>query len=608
MDLNNLNLFGSLTMSNGKKLSIEDALSLGDINKDGKLSTKEIENLFKVNGVDTVTLNGVDKNQDGTISNEEFKAMEDRAAVQEKLNALKSIIAKDFTGEMAKFGNEIVNELVEWTMAWVELYNDDNIVEDFEKALNVKYTELKDAMEAKTPSGLANAAVDELYDKVKEEEKDIRNSVCNKLYNLAINYAKNNPEATLEEIITYLEEALETSEKDLVEKDRVNWEKSIEALGWLSSSDISKVKKLTTELLEAVISKGVILNIDGKNIATAQAIEKLIASYPDVEDLINAVKAALDGLSELNMVDKAKKDKVAAEEQKAKEALDNMNGSDVQVGFADIDLSAIDGYNSGKTVSYDISDGYKGRHTRISDCKQDARNRLNNLKEQFYAAVKADLEKLGIPTDSLDVVFEDVFASTVEQTISQSLTIKDKKWDRDNCFDAASFNVKELVNNFVTNFNTNIAAKIDAITEFKTDLDLQDIDPAQMKAEEYTTSVLSEPLGTKKKRKNWAEGELPAMADTAAKMIDNLKDTMLAKAKAMCEANGIEFNSEAFNEIFVKARTSAVSASVHSVEIDRAWKRDQQQVYIDTTQLFNTFTTNFKEQYTAWVEGQKAKK
>lgn len=85
-------------------------------------------------------------------------------------------------------------------------------------------------------------------------------------------------------------------------------------------------------------------------------------------------------------------------------------------------------------------------------------------------------------------------------------------------------------------------------------------------------------------------------------MIDRLKSTMFAKANAMCEANGIEFDNDAFETAFNNAKDIAVSTGV-TFTGRRGFNRPVSTFNPQT--CVNTFLTTFQESYTAWVNSEK---
>ena len=89
----------------------------------------------------------------------------------------------------------------------------------------------------------------------------------------------------------------------------------------------------------------------------------------------------------------------------------------------------------------------------------------------------------------------------------------------------------------------------------------------------------------------------------AEKMIDKLQSTMLMKAKAMCDANGIEFDLTVFNTMFNNAKSSAVASSIETKDVAIGFQMFTEAT-INPQNLVKTFMTNFKDSYTAWVNAE----
>lgn len=89
----------------------------------------------------------------------------------------------------------------------------------------------------------------------------------------------------------------------------------------------------------------------------------------------------------------------------------------------------------------------------------------------------------------------------------------------------------------------------------------------------------------------------------AETIIDKLKSQMLIKARSMCLANGVEFEITIFETMFNNAKSSAVTTSVSGQ--DSSFFRHSEST-LDPQKLVTTFTTEFKINFTAWVEKQNA--
>mgnify|MGYP000829013198 FL=1 len=94
--------------------------------------------------------------------------------------------------------------------------------------------------------------------------------------------------------------------------------------------------------------------------------------------------------------------------------------------------------------------------------------------------------------------------------------------------------------------------------------------------------------------------------EAAEKMIYRLHSTMLMKAKAMCDANGVEFDLTVFNTMFNNAKSSAVAGSIETKNVFISYMQLVPETTINPQDLIKTFTTNFKDSYTVWVNAEAA--
>jgi hypothetical protein len=81
---------------------------------------------------------------------------------------------------------------------------------------------------------------------------------------------------------------------------------------------------------------------------------------------------------------------------------------------------------------------------------------------------------------------------------------------------------------------------------------------------------------------------------------------MLTKAKAMCTANGVKFDESVFTSMFNSAKSLAVASAATGSETYTTTIEFSSST-LDTQGLINTFTSEFKTNYSNWIENQKAK-
>ena len=143
---------------------------------------------------------------------------------------------------------------------------------------------------------------------------------------------------------------------------------------------------------------------------------------------------------------------------------------------------------------------------------------------------------------------------------------------------------KDLVAKFIENFNTNMAAAFDEMQASDKDLDLQDIDRSEFEelyTKENFIDGMVQVIGTKEYVSE-REAELQEKKDRA---FENMKSQLEVKAKAMCAANGIEYDENVFNTIYENAKNEAI--------------------YGDYFETLDNLLNKFKADYTAWVNGEK---
>ena len=139
----------------------------------------------------------------------------------------------------------------------------------------------------------------------------------------------------------------------------------------------------------------------------------------------------------------------------------------------------------------------------------------------------------------------------------------------------AYINVKTMIDNFVTTFNKNITKAVDEMNKSSKDMDTIDIDYSQAGKDENGNAIKDETTGedlstlyatgkTITTRKHGAD----YYVSIAEKMVDRMKSQMLKKARAMCSANGVEFDEKAFQSMFDNAKLIAVNAAVTGMDSD----------------------------------------
>lgn len=602
---NGINQFGSLTLQNGQRLSFKD---IKDVDGDGKISQDEFNAFLKENNVDTIELSLVDKNGDGEITEQEFAVLEQKQQMQEAVNAMAQDISIDFAG--TTLIPEITAKLKELVANYENNYSGDvsKMAEAFKKELPANYENIKNEVLANDPNTIRTNTVNDIVADLSASRASDGSSLTDaaiktlakQLDSVATAYMKANPNATPEELTEYLNEWLTKTDSEKLADDVSKYQERIARYGeTIESSELAGLKECAKYLLQAALDNGVSAKL-GEQTVTSTNITAVLNKYTDGVALKADIQAFIDGLSTVNKKDQIIADEAAKAEAAAEKAFTDIKGSDYAINASLIDYSGIDGY--AKDEKYSV----KGKKKR-GQVQDRVREQLESLKDQMRVQIENMLKAKGVPFDKIAQVFENVFQETLNQVVGGVGTHKtNHAWLNKNKKYAANEGIQTIVQNFITAFNTNIAARVDEMNKSNTDMDLADIDYTVMVKDEdgnITNPELYEKLQEGGTAKAYTRGRNLTVAENDAKsMIDKLKPDMLKKAMTMCKANGIEFDNTVFTTMFNNAKSSAVASSSvdHNVF---GWSHG----HIDPQKAAITFTTEFKTNYTAWVDAEKAK-
>jgi ribosomal protein S20 len=376
------------------------------------------------------------------------------------------------------------------------------------------------------------------------------------------------------------------------------------ALGsYIDSDELEDLKNLAQTLLSAALDKGITVKLGGKTIKNEAGITSALKNYTDGDDLKDAVQNFINSLSTDDIISQISK----TEESNAAAASYNnftkITGSEYKIDASLIDYSSISGYFDGG----EISANNRCRSFAVEIAENEGRETLNNesLKSQMKNQIKSMLEAKGVDFSQIETVFENVYSDTINATLSQDGMHSTNRegygpWRKYN----VTIDIKTLVDTFITNFNTNIAKAIDEMNASDKDMDLQDIDYSVLGEEDVNGNT--ENLEDKYKTgdnltSSWSK-DSSTYDSVAEKSIEKLKPQMLAKARAMCTANGVEFDESTFATMFNNAKGIAVAAGLTKTTIFSHTKS-----ILNMKTLINTFTQEFKTSYTAWVNSKKTK-
>ena len=486
------------------------------------------------------------------------------------------------------------------------------MAEAFKTALPAKYEEIKSSILSKDPNTIKSNVLDEIYTDLTEPKGDGRAEVeampaatakriAKELEAEADKFIKGyNGENLQTDLKAHLEEYMNKSDAEKLKDAAAKFNASAASFGAMidNGADLTKLKEYAKEFLLAALDKGVTVKLGGTTIKTEAAITTALKKFSDGDEL----KAAMEEvIAELN-TETLKNTLIKEEEIKAQEAADkaftDIKGDAYTVDPSLIDYSGISGYYE-NTQIHERGKGWGGSRDKAY-AKGEELLTNESLKSQMKAQLQSMLEEKGISFDKIANIFENVYTQSVADTLNAEGMITGRGARGFSSKGHAYLNTKDCVDAFINTFNTNIAKAIDEMNASDKDMDLWDIDYTQTVTDD--DGNVDQELLEAMQDGSSISGEYAFVYELKAeKMIDKLQSTMLIKAKAMCDANGVKFDLTVFNTMFNNAKSSAVAGSIET----------KKALFLSITtinpqNLIKTFTTNFKDSYTAWVNAEAA--
>ena len=606
-----INQFSSLTTQSGQRLTFKDF----DKDGDGKITQEEYDTVMNEMKLDSVELSSVDKNGDKEISEDEFAQWEQKTQMQTAVNDMAGTISKDFAGK-TQYLAEVTTALKEYIEEFAASYTGDisGMAEAFKAALPAKYEEIKSNAVSNDPDTVKSNVLDEIYTDLTAPTVDSREEsgesmpaatakrIAKELEAEADKFIKGyNGENLQTDLKAHLEEYMNKSDAEKLKDAAAKFNASAASFGAMidNGADLTKLKEYAKEFLLAALDEGVTVKLGGTTIKTEAAITTALKKFSDGDEL----KAAMEEvIAELN-TETLKNTLIKEEEIKAQEAADkaftDIKGDAYKVDASLIDYSGISGYYE-NTQIHERGKGWGGSRDKAY-AKGEELLTNESLKSQMKAQLQSMLEEKGISFDKIANIFENVYTQSVADTLNAEGMITGRGARGFSSKGHAYLNTKDCVDAFINTFNTNIAKAIDEMNGSNKDMDLWDID--------YTQAVTDENGNIDQKMLNAIQdgdtvtkiGRKDSVKEDAEKMLDRLQSTMRMKAKAMCDANGVEFDLTVFNTMFNNAKSSAVAGSIET----------KKALFLSITtinpqNLIKTFTTNFKDSYTVWVNAEAA--
>ena len=467
--------------------------------------------------------------------------------------------------------------------------NQDNVISEDELAIYDQKSQMQDDIYnmSKTIS-LDFSGKSEYLTQLNSALKDLINDFAASYTGEIENMAK--------DLKTHLEDFMNESDAEKLQDASYIFNKRVDSLGAMidNGADLTNLKEYAKEFLLAALDAGVTVKLGGTTIKTEAAITTALKKFTDGDELKAAIDEIIAGLNTTAL----KATIIAEEEEKADEAADKafskISGSEYQINSALIDYSKIAGYFDGTTYST------KGKSGHDENIRNQAKETIeSSLKEQMKQQITDMLADKGISFDKVATLFENVYSESLTQTLESITSHKtNNAWLNKNKKYQADQNVQTIINNFINNFNTNITTAVDGMNTSNKDFDLQDIDYDVINKDENGNE---DPIKTYTTVEN---GDLAKeqMEEQADKACQRMQSQLLRKAKAMCEANGIEFDMTAFTTIFNNASATAKATSISTIELGFSTIAN-----LKTPLLTQTLVTTFQTDYTTWVNTEKSK-
>lgn len=605
-----INQFGSLTTQSGQRLTFKDF----DKDGDGKITQEEYDTVMNEMKLDSVELSSVDKNSDKEISEDEFAQWEQKIQMQDKVNALAGTINKDFAGK-SEYISQVTAELKDCIGEFANDYQGDisKMAQHFTESnyLQAQYQYIKTKILRNTPDTIKSNVLDEIYTDLTAPTVDSREEsgesmpadtakrIAKELEAEADKFIKGYKGDNLQtDLKAHLEEYMNKSDAEKLKDAADAFNTGANSFGAMidNGADLKQLKEYAKEFLLAALDKGVTVKLGGTTIKTEAAITTALKKFSDGDELKAAMEEVIAGLN----TETLKNTLIKEEEIKAQEAADkaftDIKGDAYKVDASLIDYSGISGYYE-NTQIHERGKGWGGSRDKAY-AKGEELLTNESLKSQMKAQLQSMLEEKGISFDKIANIFENVYTQSVADTLNAEGMITGRGARGLSSKGHAYLNTKDCVDAFINTFNTNIAKAIDEMNGSNKDMDLWDID--------YTQAVTDENGNIDQKMLDAIQDgdtvtRIGRKEEDAEKMIDRLQSTMLMKAKAMCDANGVEFDLTVFNTMFNNAKSSAVAGSIET----------KKALFLSITtinpqNLIKTFTTNFKDSYTVWVNAEAA--
>ena len=584
-----INQFGSLTTQNGTRVDYKYLLEKYDADGNGEISKDEFNTAIKEEKLDKVELSSVNTNGDDTIDENEMGVYEQKYKMQEAVNAMSAQITKDFSGNVkSKYIAKVTLELTNYITEYANNYQGEvsGMAEAFAKELPTKYTQIKKNILANEPSSFKSQVLDEIVNNLQtgvttkaEGAETISDTTLIKIGKLleteANKYIKANPKCTESELKAHLEAFINQTDVEKMKSAADIYKANANSFGPIVDNDeLVDLKEYAKDFLTEAVNNGVTVKLGNRNIATTNAITTALKSYTDGNILRKDMETAISGLSTVSKKDTIVTQAKTEQAEAAEKNFTNIKGSAYQINAGLLNYSKIDSryFNGGEI--YQRGKGWSGSRDKAYD---EGYNILtsDNMKSQIKSQIETMLKEQGISFDKIENIFENVYNQSAQEVLNSDGMITGRGARGCSSKGKAYINVKTMIDNFVTTFNTKITKAVDEMNKSSKDMDTIDIDYSQAGKDENGNAIKDETTGedlstlyatgkTITTRKHGAD----YYVSIAEKMVDRMKSQMLKKARAMCSANGVEFDEKAFQSMFDNAKLIAVNTAVMGMDSD----------------------------------------
>ena len=584
-----INQFGSLTTQNGTRVDYKYLLEKYDADGNGEISKDEFNTAIKEEKLDKVELSSVNTNGDDTIDENEMGVYEQKYKMQEAVNAMSAQITKDFSGNVkSKYIAKVTLELTNYITEYANNYQGEvsGMAEAFAKELPTKYTQIKKNILANEPSSFKSQVLDEIVNNLQtgvttkaEGAETISDTTLIKIGKLleteANKYIKANSKCTESELKAHLEAFINQTDVEKMKSAADIYKANANSFGPIVDNDeLVDLKEYAKDFLTEAVNNGVTVKLGNRNIATTNAITTALKSYTDGNILRKDMETAISGLSTVSKKDTIVTQAKTEQAEAAEKNFTNIKGSAYQINAGLLNYSKIDSryFNGGEI--YQRGKGWSGSRDKAYD---EGYNILtsDNMKSQIKSQIETMLKEQGISFDKIENIFENVYNQSAQEVLNSDGMITGRGARGCSSKGKAYINVKTMIDNFVTTFNTKITKAVDEMNKSSKDMDTIDIDYSQAGKDENGNAIKDETTGedlstlyatgkTITTRKHGAD----YYVSIAEKMVDRMKSQMLKKARAMCSANGVEFDEKAFQSMFDNAKLIAVNTAVMGMDSD----------------------------------------